>query len=125
MITFDWTATDRVLYHLLSRSSALGSEREGGKGLAGMVLLTDGTTLEATEVESAPITAVLRREKRRPAVDDLSSEVLVKEAQELVSQVVSILDDPAHEQRSSLSFRLARAHALTLLDHLETMADSR
>jgi hypothetical protein len=90
-----------------------------------MVPLAERPTLEATEVESAPSTAVLRREKRRSAVDDLSSEELVKEALKLVTRVVRILDDPVHEQRSSMSFRLARAHALTLLDHLATMADSR
>ena len=76
-------------------------------------------------MESPPITGVHRSEKRRSAVGNLSSQELVKEAHQLVAQVVSILNDPIHEQDASLPFRLARAHALTLLDHLETMADSR
>ena len=88
-----------------------------------MVLHAERPILEA-DVESPPITAH-RSEKRRSAVGDLSSQDLVKEAHKLLTQVVSILNDPVHEQHPNLSFRLARAHALTLLDHLETMADSR
>jgi hypothetical protein len=72
-----------------------------------MVLHAERPILEA-DVERAPITAVL-----------------VEEARKLVTQVVILLNDPIHEQHPSLSFRMARAHALTLLDHLETMADSR
>ena len=89
-----------------------------------MVLHAERPILEA-DVESPPITVVHRSEKRRSAVGDLSSQNLVKEAHKLLTQVVSILNDPVHEQHPTLSFRLARAHALTLLDHLETMADSR
>jgi hypothetical protein len=49
----------------------------------------------------------------------------VKEAQDLVRQVVRILNDPICEQHASLALRMARAHALTLLDHLAEMADAR
>jgi hypothetical protein len=44
----------------------------------------------------------------------------------MLMQVVSILNDPICEKHSSpgWSFKLARAHALTLLDHLATMTDS-
>ena len=90
------------------------------------MVLTEGPTLEATGVESAPTTAVHRRsEERRTALDFLSSRDTVQEAHKLVTQVVCILDDPICEERSNLAFRLARAQVLTLLDHLANMLDPR
>jgi hypothetical protein len=89
-----------------------------------MVFHPERPILEA-DVESPPITAVHQSEKRRSAVGDLSSQELVKEAHRLLTHVVSLLNDPTHEEHPSLSFRMARAHALTLLDHLERMADWR
>jgi hypothetical protein len=82
--------------------------------------LADGPALKATKAESAPITAVHRTKS-----EDFSSRESVKEVHRLVSQVVSALNDPVFEQHASLSLRMARAHALTLLDHLEKMVDSR
>jgi hypothetical protein len=44
----------------------------------------------------------------------------------LLMQVLSILNEPICAKRSTAagSFRLARGHALTSLDHLTSMADS-
>ena len=76
-------------------------------------------------MERAPITAVrVRSDKQWSAVDAPSPMELVKEAQDLVRQVVRILNDPICEQHSSLTLRMARAHALTLLDHLAELMDA-
>jgi hypothetical protein len=104
-----------------------GPEREGGKGLAGMVPHPEALILEAADVESAPLPAVQRRpEERSGTLDDLSSQEVLREAQELLMQVLSLLNDPICENHASAtwSFRLARAHALTLLDHLARMTSS-
>ena len=82
--------------------------------------LADDPRSEATNSESAPITAVHRRtEERRTNHDDLPIRASVEEAHQLVKQVVCALNEPICEQHSSLALRMARAHALTLLDHLE------
>jgi hypothetical protein len=78
--------------------------------------------LEATDAESAPVTAVhLRNEERRTHPDELSIRASVEEVHRLVTQVVCILSGPTCEQHPSMALRLARAHALTLLDHLEKL----
>jgi hypothetical protein len=87
-----------------------------------MVPLDDGPILEATDAESVPITAVRRRnDERRTNPDDLSVRASVEEVHRLVTQVVGILGGPTCEQHPSLALRLARAHALTLLDHVEKL----
>jgi hypothetical protein len=47
----------------------------------------------------------------------------LREVHRLLTHVVTILNAPIFEKdaRAALSFRLARAHALTLLDHLARM----
>jgi hypothetical protein len=58
-------------------------------------------------------------EQRSAVLADPSSEEVLKEAGKLLVQILSILDSPVCETSSSArSFRMARAHALTLLDHL-------
>ena len=83
--------------------------------------------LEARNAEGSPIPArEPQTEERLAALDDRSSQEVLKEAQRLLMQVLSILNDPICTKRSTAagSFRLARGHALTLLDHLTSMADS-
>ena len=60
-------------------------------------------------------------------VVDASAQAVLKEAQELLTQVLSILSAPNFEEPASAawSFRLARAHALTLVDQLARIADSQ
>jgi hypothetical protein len=93
-----------------------------------MVPHPEGLIFESTDVESAPTTAVHGRTKKRSAaLDDLSSQEALKEAQKLLMQVLRILNDPIcekHSSRGAWSCTLARAHALTLLDHLARMVDS-
>jgi hypothetical protein len=87
-----------------------------------MVPLAASPIVEATDAESVPITAVHRRnEERRTLPDDLSIRASVEEAHRLVTQVVCTLSAPTCEQHPSMALRLARAHALTLLDHLEKL----
>jgi len=83
--------------------------------------------LEARNAEGSPIPALEpQTEERLAALDDRSSQEVLKEAQRLLMQVLSILNDPICTKRSTAagSFRLARGHALTLLDYLTSMADS-
>jgi hypothetical protein len=69
-----------------------------------MVAHPEALVSEASDVEGAPL----------------------REAQRLLTRVLGILNDPISEKHSStaLSLRLARAHALTLSDHLIRMLDS-
>jgi hypothetical protein len=92
-------------------------EREGGKG----------PILEAKLVERAPPSVVIHSAENRPAsLDGPSSEEVLKEARKLLVEIVTILDSPNCESSGAArSFRLARAHALTLLDHLSRMEDLR
>jgi hypothetical protein len=93
-----------------------------------MVPRPEGQIVEATGVESVPTPALHHRvEKRSASLGGRSSQEVLKEAQQLLVQVLRILSDPVCEEPSSAawSFRLARAHALTLLDHLARMLDSR
>ena len=83
--------------------------------------------LDAREVERSPIPELVpQTEERSAALDDRSPREVLKEAQKLLMQVLCILNDPICAKRSTAtaSFRLARGHALTLLDHLKSMADS-
>jgi len=92
-----------------------------------MAVHFEAPTLEATDVERSPIRALEpHTEERSTALDDRSPQEVLKEAQRLLMQVLSILNDPICAQRSTAagSFRLARGQALTLLDHLTSMADS-
>jgi hypothetical protein len=80
--------------------------------------------ISESDVESAlRPTALQRIEKRSVASDELSPEELLREVHRLLTHVVTILNAPIFEKdaRAALSFRLARAHALTLLDHLARM----
>jgi hypothetical protein len=76
--------------------------------------------------DSTSIPAVLDGTAPRSTLrDDLSVRELLEEMQALVRQIVDMLNDPICEKHSrSASFRLARAHALTLLDHLKAMSES-
>ena len=83
--------------------------------------------LEVRDVERSPIPALEpQTDERSAALDDRSSQEVLKEAQRLLMQILSILNDPICTKRSTAagSFRLARGHALTLLDHLKSMAPS-
>jgi hypothetical protein len=88
----------------------------------------EALTLEAMDVESAPPLAAHHwPEKRSAELEDLRSRDLLKEAHQLLLQILTILNDPTCRKHSSASWslRLARAHALTLLDHLARMVESR
>jgi len=77
-----------------------------------MELHPEAPILEAMEVKSV-------------ALADLSSREVLKEARKLLLEILNTLDDPSCEGSSAAwSFRLARAHARTLLDQLTRMADS-
>jgi hypothetical protein len=92
-----------------------------------MAARSEGLICEATDVEGAPTSAAHQRtEKRSAAPDDLPSQEVLRRAQALLMQVLSILNDPSCEcpSRAVWSFKLARAHALTLFDHLERIAES-
>jgi hypothetical protein len=112
---------------LMHRTACQGCAQSIGRASAWRlsilrVALGDGPISEATDVESVRISAVHRRnEERRTQPDDPSIRASVEEAHRLVTQVVCILSDPICEQHPSLALRLARAHALTLLDHLQKL----
>jgi len=83
--------------------------------------------LGASDVEGSPIPALEPLiDERSAALDDRSPQEVLKEAQRLLMQVLCILSDPICAKRSTAAggFRLARGHALTLLDHLTSMAES-
>ena len=100
-------------------------EREGGKGLARMALHLEAMSLDATDVESASHAVRQSTEIRSVASEDHSSREVFKEAQELLVQVLSILNNPICESHPSAvwSLRLARAHTLTLLDQVAKLVD--
>ena len=92
-----------------------------------MVPQPETRILEAADLENAPTGVHQNRApKRSAALHNLSSREMLKDAQKLLLQVLSILEDPICENHpsSAWSFRLARAHALTLLDHLARMSES-
>jgi hypothetical protein len=88
-----------------------------------MLLRAERQVSDAANVEGARSTAFLHRTEDRTAA--FSPQAMLKEAQELLMQVLVILNDPSWERHSSAdwSFKLARAHALTLLDHFARMAE--
>jgi hypothetical protein len=91
-----------------------------------MALHHEARILDATDVESASSQAVGQSsEIRSAASDDHSSREVFKEAQELLVQVLSILNNPICESHPSAvwSLRLARAHTLTLLDQVARLVD--
>jgi hypothetical protein len=92
-----------------------------------VVLYFEAPILGARDVERTPIPALEpQSDERSAAPDDRAAQEVLKEAQRLLMQVLSILNDPICAKRSTAAgaFRLARGHALTLLDHLTSMADS-
>jgi|SRR6185503_12952127 len=92
-----------------------------------MALHLEAPILGARDVESSPIPALEPQiDERSAALDDRSPQEVVKEARRLLMQVLCILNDPICAKRSTAAgaLRLARGHALTLLDHLTSMADS-
>ena len=92
-----------------------------------MPLHFEAPILVAKDVEGSPIPALEpQTEERSAALDGRSPQEVLKEAKRLLMQVLCILNDPICAKRSTAagSFRLARGHALTLLDHLTSMADS-
>ena len=92
-----------------------------------MALHVEAPVLGARDGERSPISALEpQAEERSAALDDRSPQEVLKEAQRLLTQVLCILNDPICAKRSTAAgaFRLARGHALTLLDHLTSMADS-
>ena len=92
-----------------------------------MALQFAAPILLARDVEGSPIPAPEPpTEERSAALDERSPQEVLKEAQRLLMQVLCILSDPicAKGPTAVGSFRLARGHALTLLDHLTSMADS-
>ena len=92
-----------------------------------MALHFEAPILGVRDVERSPVPALEpQTEERSAALDDRSPQEVLKEAQRLLMQVLCILTDPICAKRSTAagSFRLARGHALTLLDHLTSMADS-
>jgi hypothetical protein len=80
----------------------------------------------AADAESAPTRAVLdRTEPRSTPRADPSARELLEDVQDLLRQIVNMLNDPiCDEHARGASFRLARAHALTLLDHLAAISES-
>jgi hypothetical protein len=88
-----------------------------------MVLRAERQVVDAANAEGARSSAFLHRTEERTAA--FSPQAMLKGAQELLMQVLAILNDPSWERYSGTewSFKLARAHALTLLDHLARMAE--
>ncbi len=91
-----------------------------------MVAHSEESMLESTIEEGAPTLAPKLLE-RPTMIEELSSEDVLREAQRLLHQVLCVLNEPVCERSSnaSWSFRMARAHTLTLLDHLARMAEPR
>jgi hypothetical protein len=90
-----------------------------------MALHREAPISAMTDMESAPTPVVHDPTQPSAALDDRACREILEEAAALLKQVLTILGNPIFERhRSPSSFRLARAHALTLLDHLAGMADS-
>ena len=102
-------------YDVWSQCNAVQPLCEGRKGLASMALDREARSSGFLD-ESGP---------RSTPRDDPSVRELLQETLKLVRQVVDMLNDPICEKHSrSASFRLARAHTLTLLDHLTRISES-
>ena len=83
--------------------------------------------LELMNVEPAPAAhAPNWNEMGLPAIEDRTLQDVLNEAQTLLLQFLSLLDDPICEKHSRTVWRLrlARAHARTLFDHVARMIDS-
>jgi len=98
------------------------------KGLAGMVPPQfEGLTLLNGEAAALPEGRRHRIGEGLTDLDDRASKEALKEAERVLMQVLFILNNPICENRAnaSWSLKLARAHALTLLDHLAAMVNSQ
>jgi hypothetical protein len=108
MTNIDWLAK-YPMHRLCFCESAPSSNQEGGKG---------GRMAPRPE-------ALIVKEKGSVVLDDPSCEQVLKEARKHLVEILNILDNPACETSGAAwSFRLARAHALTLLDHLSRIEES-
>jgi hypothetical protein len=126
MTTIDWSPKCSIITMCFPGAPLLRTNGEGWERSERMAPRVETRNSEAANVKGGPPTAHLHRtEEPSAALEDISARAILKEAQDLLMQVLSILNDPICEKHPSAgwSFKLARAHALTLLDHLARMMD--
>lgn len=127
MTTIDWIATCRMPRLLVQRLHSSARASRVGKVWLQWYLTPKlrSRTRQMRKVRRVP-RSVAGIETRSAMLDDHRAQEAVQNAQRLLVQIVTILNGPICENHRSAhwSLRLARAHALTLLDHLARMADS-